>query len=1604
MPAKASSNFQWPSMMEISQRWDRRELLRRFTELDSDAFGSSLCEFVLNNLVERCSKRKPWVIKWQRLQNDGNTSLSAIPEFEQLKSLYPNASTHFCYDQWGFSNITEPDGVFIIDISHENGQCMCRIPVFTEVDLGSEGKETQPRITAMKMWQYVSAGHLLNLVRYVATIRMSTQLVSKKNVKYVKDVNSQYDETTLIINHIEGIANACNEIFYSLITCALMCVDPKFKTKFYDNPSLTIDRLFFQNLIAHVNSTTEKNKKNEELYDFHFFLGPFSLDAFTFNTTQSFKPITRSNAVDLKQKQKNVYEKLLKEYKQPTDFNQYFKRTDDGQWLPGSPQFYDYTDASKLTKDQPRYLDGFWDKQTQWSCEMTYTEKEFKTSTLRMHCVGIQRSKYARGNLNDLNNQRLQAGNGAVVVQDGMFYLKQIVEMLDDFIQINHSEEDSLQQALGHNSNLPINGVHNRTTYPQSVSPKIRIPTTGGYWKLSSKTHDKYKQMFFENSGFHLFIEPFMNAMENTVYNIADGLKWKTNDFINYRNKISDLKLKIKKNSQMIIHTARTKQSLPSSSEPSMPMSLNLSIVCLHARHQSPQYNPAFPFELDPSLETFFETEFQDNEYLISFCKMMGCKDRAVLFDTVLAYINNDNVRGVINTKINNFPVAVQTEIMRMFDEVTKPGFMLMPTPQSESSEVNVAIPGVDMHGVLQIVCILKWLPYKLYINLDRSLLYLENVYDFEHNEWDNLDVWQDNAVEPSAEQLSTRNENFYIDVSSEAVREAVQLPEGVFRSMWTILDNEDSSRYSISYYMRSFQQWPVHYYITQNTNNIGDAFKLEADEIKKRNMLLSKIQELVAANEDLSQDEYNHQAKATLETHLEKQSPFNVRFQNSFQIWNNIYNTIVSKMRLDRIEDYDHQDAPNIFSNFQIYPYSTDKNYLIVYLQMFKKCASYDSVFQYAHKQMQALFLAFVHEKQTPGMKGYDAVFTGEPHRQRTAFFEQFDILTSDDDAEYKEKQKKLQYNIPIYQVYKAIFMSKFFVYWFIQNYKASERMQGRDVFPNVLFNAEKELILDCTHTFAEPLRNMFKDKIWPCINFSGDNTTSLTPNMSELENIITVQDISRDVVSASKYHTDVRNEAALNLRVPLFNTEHSLRALTYNMMHDDVNAIVNPAEKAALQQFYFTFKKQGIQVCSQISAIQKIHILLSTPEINAYYEEKDFDVLTHSKFDQIANAERRPYDPDKYFKTPGIEPNKRLDIFKKEYDIKEISERMLTIQDPCLSFAQTFFPPFCFNCKTSTVSCLEAIQDDLFMVEEIKYDAETRNKIFEVPSKFKKWYHNIILTQLKQNNNSLASYDVTQHGKNPFFKNFTEQEGLYRPNVDYTYTPIPRNPETPEELDTIPLDIDHRVGENEDWNPLNEEQILLFEILCTYFLISTSNSDTRNQKILFLYKRFEVLREYYLPYKIWKTDQKNPMSQTGRLQNRKSLLHEDYAKDVLVSLAKYETKNAPTHLFLDYSELIESSPTAEEFRLSGTIINYNLKVMNGMIPVVTQDEWPYHKIKDDKIKAVADLFFKNEEVVARAVYLAWSWKWIAIKWTWQSLFRWFVKSHTLLQHEEVE
>ena len=136
---------------------------------------------------------------------------------------------------------------------------MCRIPVFTEVDLGSEGKESQPRITAMKMWQYVSAGHLLNLVRYVATIRMSTQLVSKKNVKSVKDVNSQYDETTLIINHIEGIANACNEIFYSLITCALMCVDPKFKTKFYDNPSLTIDRLFFQNLIAHVNSTTEKN-------------------------------------------------------------------------------------------------------------------------------------------------------------------------------------------------------------------------------------------------------------------------------------------------------------------------------------------------------------------------------------------------------------------------------------------------------------------------------------------------------------------------------------------------------------------------------------------------------------------------------------------------------------------------------------------------------------------------------------------------------------------------------------------------------------------------------------------------------------------------------------------------------------------------------------------------------------------------------------------------------------------------------------------------------------------------------------------------------------------------------------------------------------------------------------------------------------------------------------------------------------------------------------------------------------------------------------------------------------------------------------------------
>ena len=105
-----------------------------------------------------------------------------------------------------------------------------------------------------------------------------------------KGSESNYDDTTLIINHIVDIARACNEIFYNLITCALMCVSSNFKNQIQQ--SWLIDKISFQNLISHVNSVNSKQKQDIELYDFHFFLGPFDINAFTFNTTQSFKPMS----------------------------------------------------------------------------------------------------------------------------------------------------------------------------------------------------------------------------------------------------------------------------------------------------------------------------------------------------------------------------------------------------------------------------------------------------------------------------------------------------------------------------------------------------------------------------------------------------------------------------------------------------------------------------------------------------------------------------------------------------------------------------------------------------------------------------------------------------------------------------------------------------------------------------------------------------------------------------------------------------------------------------------------------------------------------------------------------------------------------------------------------------------------------------------------------------------------------------------------------------------------------------------------------------------------------------------------------------------------
>ena len=134
------------SLETLFTRTNMEEIMAHYDAQKPDEFGCKICDHVLLN-IEKLMRTKDFSVKSQRLQTDGDTQLHAIEEFRKLKNIMPIADPKFSKDQWGNSNMSKPDGVWIIAVCTADGQCRARVPVFVEVDSGSEGKfKKQPRV------------------------------------------------------------------------------------------------------------------------------------------------------------------------------------------------------------------------------------------------------------------------------------------------------------------------------------------------------------------------------------------------------------------------------------------------------------------------------------------------------------------------------------------------------------------------------------------------------------------------------------------------------------------------------------------------------------------------------------------------------------------------------------------------------------------------------------------------------------------------------------------------------------------------------------------------------------------------------------------------------------------------------------------------------------------------------------------------------------------------------------------------------------------------------------------------------------------------------------------------------------------------------------------------------------------------------------------------------------------------------------------------------------------------------------------------------------------------------------------------------------------
>jgi len=692
-----------PRLQDFQNRIGFNKIFERWQEVNNDLFGSIMLHEVLKTFQNEINSGidvgngMRVNIKITRLNVAGSDSLVGQDRdfpYYSFQNMCNCTGTTFMHDEWGFSNSQRPDGMWRLDImDKETERILHTIPIFLETDSGNDSKARQARVTAMKLWQDISCGHLIPETCFVCIMRLNVEQGSKSAF------NAAANSDDYVKAHLAQLAFGCALVIYTVIQHFI----PKSKR-------MEQSKNYILSKFAPAIDDADKKSISDIFipYDLHFLIGMFEFDAFNFSHHHNIKPEPDKYAVNAQQ--------VFNRCERKIDLSQYFPDWPAGQrkfYLrtpPNYPNFvysHDKT-ASDVNRKEPRNTDNFFQNFPNWSTEMTYAVQntcgfnKFTQARCMVHCIATKR--HDNKDFEKLQELIRQHKNAAAVVGipqllefaellGGMWYMKSIIKLLDVFIQESNGDTEICDICKKY-----FNIAPNVT--------KIKKPETNTYTELCKrgrKSNEKQIQYFVGNTGFAMFIDPMSHVMENVFYVITKGINWKPTTSKNLKSEMEDFKKSFR---------AGTLQSVKRTDDIKIPRkSLNLTTMCLMNKVES---SKATSPELAHDLKRWLTTNSFNNEYCLFFCRAYDCRDKYRLHLLATEYHENDDMQANIQYRIKHLNFGVQLDIKDMLKQIYRDSMFLIDNHAAENDSTFSTI-GWDAH---------YWTDKHLKIMFRENLLY----------------------------------------------------------------------------------------------------------------------------------------------------------------------------------------------------------------------------------------------------------------------------------------------------------------------------------------------------------------------------------------------------------------------------------------------------------------------------------------------------------------------------------------------------------------------------------------------------------------------------------------------------------------------------------------------------------------------------------------------------------------------------------------------------------------------------------------------------------------------------------------------------------------